>query len=111
MGEAFDFHALSKAWGRLQVAAGCGEWPLYSFRHFWASTMLASGESLAYVSRQLGHAKQSLTLDHYSRFIPDTKRQRGADRLAAELLHGADSATSRRYQNATNPVTNTPKSA
>ncbi len=27
-----------------------------------------------------------MMLDHYSRFIPDTKRQRGADRLAAELL-------------------------
>ncbi len=86
MGPDFDFHALSKAWGRLQVAAGCGAWPLYSYRHFWASTMLSSGESLAYVSRQLGHSKQSMTLDHYSRFIPDTKRQRGADRLAAELL-------------------------
>jgi len=71
---------------RLQVAAGCGEWPLYSFRHHWASQMSASGESLAYVSKQLGHSKQSMTLDHYSRFIPDTKRQRGADRLAAELL-------------------------
>ena len=55
--------------------------------------MLASGESIAYVSRQLGHSRQSMTLDHYSRFIPDTKRQRGADRLASELLQGAGAAT------------------
>jgi len=81
-----DWHWWRKRWARLQVEAGCGQWPMYSLRHFCASQMLASGESLAYASRQLGHAKQSMTLNHYSRFIPDTKRERGADRLAAELL-------------------------
>ncbi len=51
--------------------------------------MLRSGEPLAYVSGQLGHSKQSMTLAHYNHFIPDTKRQRGADRLVAELLQGS----------------------
>jgi len=85
-GGPLDFHKVRKGWATLQVAAGCGFFPAYSLRHYAASRMLQEGESLAYVSRQLGHAKQSMTLGHYSHFIPDHKRQRGADRLAAELL-------------------------
>lgn len=85
-GGPLEFDRLRKRWGKLQAAAGCGSWPSYSLRHFAASRMLQEGESLAYVSKQLGHSKQSMTLSHYSRYIPDTKRERGADRLLRELL-------------------------
>jgi len=103
-GSAYRFDLLRKKWSRIQSAAGCGSWPAYSLRHYAASRMLQEGESIAYVARQLGHSKQSMTLAHYSKYIPDKKRERGADRLAAELL-------APRYPEATNPVATTPKQA
>ena len=106
-GSPLRFDLVRKRWSAIQAAAGCGSWPSYSLRHFAASRMLQEGEPLAYVSAQLGHSRQSMTLAHYSKYIPTTKRQRGADRLAAELLQGA----APRYQNVTNSVTNTPKQA
>ena len=76
----------SRGWSRALVAAGVGAFGMYSLRHFYASRLLAAGEPLAYVSKMLGHANQNMTLSHYSKFIPDTRRARGADRLMAELL-------------------------
>jgi integrase len=85
-GTPLRFDLTRKRWSSIQAAAGCGSWPSYSLRHYAASRMLQEGESIAYVSTQLGHSRQAMTLSHYSKFIPDTKRERGADRLAAELL-------------------------
>jgi site-specific recombinase XerD len=34
---------------------------MYDLRHFFASKLLTDGESLAYVSEQLDHAKQTMT--------------------------------------------------
>jgi integrase len=76
----------SRGWSQALVAAGAGHFGMYSLRHFYASRLLASGEPLAYVQKQLGHANQNMTLSHYSKFIPDQRRARGADRLMAELL-------------------------
>jgi len=76
----------SRGWSRALVAAGVGAFGMYSLRHFYASRLLAASEPLAYVQKQLGHANQNMTLSHYSKFIPDTRRARGADRLMAELL-------------------------
>jgi integrase len=116
-GTPLRFDLVRKRWAAIQAAAGCGSWPSYSLRHYCASRMLQEGESIAYVAKQLGHSRQSMTLSHYSKFIPDRKRERGADRLAAELLAPQAAPVPEmverlaRYQNVTNSVTNTPKQA
>ena len=38
-------------------------------RHTYASLLLSRGESLLYVSRQLGHASVNITADRYGRWL------------------------------------------
>lgn len=59
------------AFGRIREAASLrAGLSLHSFRHSYASLLLASGVSPAFVQRQLGHASIQLTLDLYGRHMP-----------------------------------------
>jgi len=65
-----------------------GHFSPHCLRHTYASFLLQTGESPAYVQRQLGHAAIQLTVDTYGRWLPlgnkaavdqlDTPRERGA---------------------------------
>ena len=57
----------------LLKAAGLGDrgFDRYTFRHTMASLLLSAGVSILVVSRRLGHAKVSMTLDTYSHMMPD----------------------------------------
>jgi len=68
------------------VAVRCG--------HDLDSGVQERGESVAYVSKMLGHSRVSMTLDHYAHCLPDTARERGADLLVSELLAGTNAGTS-----------------
>ena len=50
-------------------------------RHTFASLLLAAGEPITYVSRQLGHRDASITLRVYAHWLPDTSARKGVDRL------------------------------
>ena len=50
-------------------------------RHTFASLLLAAGEPITYVSRQLGHRDGSITLRVYAHWLPDTSARKGVDRL------------------------------
>jgi len=76
----------SRRWSFLLVEAGVSHFAMYGLRHYFASRLLERGESPAYVAKMLGHAKVSMTLDHYAHCLPSTARERGADALVAELL-------------------------
>jgi integrase len=39
----------------------------YDLRHSYASILLSHNVPLLYVSKQLGHAKPTTTLDHYAK--------------------------------------------
>ena len=43
----------------------------HSLRHTYASLMLSQGVPYLYVSKQMGHAKPTVTLNVYGHFIPD----------------------------------------
>ena len=47
-----------------------GRFTVHSLRHTYASLMLAKGAPLAWVSRQLGHANVTTTLDFYAWALP-----------------------------------------
>lgn len=49
----------------------------YDLRHTFASLALHEGRSLAWVSRALGHASQTTTLDHYSHMYEDAQVSTG----------------------------------
>jgi len=53
--------------------AGLRHTRIHDLRHTYASTMISKGVNPMYVSQQLGHASLSITLDIYSRWIPQRK--------------------------------------
>jgi len=67
--------ALKKAGVRYRVP--------YQTRHTYASTMLAVGEDLTYIAKQMGHADSSTTLKYYARFIQQTGVKHGSKLEAA----------------------------
>ena len=42
----------------------------YDLRHTFASLLLSANVPLLYVSKQLGHAKPTTTLEHYAKWLP-----------------------------------------
>ena len=47
----------------------------YDLRHTFASLLLSSNVPLLYVSKQLGHSKPSMTLDHYAKWLPKEEQR------------------------------------
>lgn len=62
----------------------------YDLRHTFASLALHEGRSLAWVSRALGHASQTTTLDHYSHLYEDAQVSTGLP--MAEAIRAARAA-------------------
>ncbi|MCU1387555.1 MAG: hypothetical protein JWL72_893 [Ilumatobacteraceae bacterium] len=57
---------------------------LHDLRHFHATQLLSAGVDVTTVSRRLGHAKVSMTLDTYSHWLPSRDRD-AADVMGALL--------------------------
>jgi integrase len=47
----------------------------YNLRHTFASLLLSGNVPLLYVSKQLGHAKATTTLDHYAKWLPSGEQR------------------------------------
>jgi integrase len=65
---------------------------LHLCRHTYASLLIAQGESLKYVSAQLGHASIQITQDLYGHLFHDSRRA-AMDRLAQWAGSGQESPT------------------
>ncbi|OAH11176.1 tyrosine recombinase XerC [Streptomyces jeddahensis] len=46
---------------------------MHALRHFYASVLLAAGESIKAVSEYLGHANPALTLRVYAHLMPSSQ--------------------------------------
>lgn len=68
---------LWQAWRRALLKAGIRYRPPYHTRHTFASWMLSAGESLPWISKQLGHSSMQVTTKHYARFIADSQPEAG----------------------------------
>lgn len=74
-------------WHKATLAeAGLPDMPLHALRHTAAAAWVASGHSLEFVRRQLGHATIAVTSDHYGH-MEDQLRAVAAD-ITDELIHG-----------------------
>jgi integrase len=73
-----------RVWRPALVQAGLRPVRLHSLRHFYASALIAQGENVLYVSRQLGHSSAKITLDIYGHLFPDERRT-AADRFEQRL--------------------------
>jgi integrase len=79
-GTLLDDINVAKRFQAILTRAGLPKFNLYSLRHTYASHLLAMGAPITYVAAQLGHAKPTTTLAHYSHWLP-----RGDHGLAAKL--------------------------
>ena len=75
--------ALSKAWPGVVAAIGMPGVTLHSLRHTHASMLIAAGVDILTVSRRLGHASPTITLNTYGHLI------RGTDERAAQIMEAA----------------------
>ena len=80
-GTALDESNVRKAFNRILDKAELRRRGPHQMRHTFASLLLAAGEPITYVSRQLGHRDASITLRVYAHWLPDTTGRKGVDRL------------------------------
>jgi integrase len=67
-------HRVVKTFKKVLKSAGLPHFRLYDLRHTYASHLIAQGADIAYVARQLGHAKMTTTLLFYSHWFPKGDR-------------------------------------
>jgi integrase len=75
-GELIRPRNLSKAWWRARGALKLPAISFHAFRHSHASMLIKAGVDILTISRRLGHANPSITLNVYGHLIE------GADRAA-----------------------------
>jgi integrase len=78
-----NFQGLFGAWHRIRTVARLNDLRLHDLRHVYASTAVASGDSLYIVGRILGH-RRSETTERYAHLAIEPVRQ-VANRTAAKL--------------------------
>ena len=79
--------ALTWAFRRLAKKAGVPNVKLHDLRHFHASVMLQQGQSPALVSKRLGHASVSTTMDIYSHILTGWQKE-AANAFAKAMEQG-----------------------
>ena len=84
VGTPLDKYHLLKSFKKLLEYAGLPDIRFHDLRHTAASLMLNNGIPVMVVSRRLGHAKPSITLDVYGHLIPS--KQKEVVELMDELL-------------------------
>ena len=83
-GNPIHFRNLMRIFKSLLQAAGLPEIRFHDLRHTAASLMLNNGIPVIVVSRRLGHARPSITLDVYGHLIPGMQEE--AAQLMDELI-------------------------
>jgi len=77
---------LTRAYQSLVGQAGLKEGRLHDLRHFQASVLVQSGESMVLVSKRLGHASVSTTADIYAHIAPGWQKE--AAQRFAKVMRG-----------------------
>jgi integrase len=88
VGRGLDYRDVGEAFRHAVKRAGLqapGKLTLHSLRHGFASLLIANGLNVVYVSRQLGHANPSITLEVYAHLFDRADH-------AASARHALDSS-------------------
>jgi len=54
---------------------------LYSLRHTYATLSIQGGQTVNYISKQLGHADTRVTLEYYTKYLKDEESIKRADKI------------------------------
>jgi len=83
---------------------------LHSLRHTYVSLLIAQGENIKYISRQVGHSTIQMTLDVYGHLLQETSQaamQRLDQRLRVDQLEDRRSSNGHLMEQAKRPETTT----
>ena len=73
--------------GRISSQAGLPNVRFHDLRHFFASMLIAQGESAKYVCDQMGHSSIQVTFDTYGHLFPNS-RETAAKKLQQAMFTG-----------------------
>jgi integrase len=73
-GQPRDWRSLDRCFVRAQERAGVRRQRFHDMRHAFATLLLDAGEEVAVISKMLGHADYSTTVDVYSHLSTDRSR-------------------------------------
>jgi hypothetical protein len=73
--------------GRIAAHAGLSRVRFHDLRHFFASMLIAQGESAKYVCDQMGHSSIQVTFDTYGHLFPNS-RETAAKKLQQAMFTG-----------------------
>jgi len=77
-----DMHNLkARYFKKVLRKAGIRDIRFHDLRHSYASLLLANGEPVTYVSKQLGHANPKITFEIYAHWIPNESQRQAVNRL------------------------------
>ena len=75
LGEPMNPMAVTRACGSLAKRVSLEGTRVHDLRHFHASVMLQSNQSVVLVSKRLGHASVSMTADIYAHVLPGWQKE------------------------------------
>jgi integrase len=76
----------------IREKAGLGSVRFHDLRHFFASMLIAQGESAKYVCDQLGHASVQITFDTYGHLFPQAKME-ASEKFEERMLRAREEAS------------------
>jgi integrase len=79
-GKPLSPHAVSRAWRRIVEAKKLPRVTFHALRHTHVSVLIAAGQDILSISRRIGHARASMTLDVYGHLMG------GSDEAAAAVI-------------------------
>jgi site-specific recombinase XerD len=85
-GRPVQWRSLDASFVRAQARAGVRRQRFHDMRHAFATLLLEAGEEVAVISKMLGHADYSTTVDVYSHLSTERSRVAAA-RIEALLKH------------------------
>jgi len=87
-GHPFDPDYFDELFDKIRRKVELPDVRFHDLRHFFASMLIAQGESAKYVSDQLGHSSVQVTFDIYDHLFP-TARQDAARKFQQAMLIGS----------------------